>query len=265
MNKRRTVIIPVDHPLGNGVVILIGIGEPGLQGDILALQLCSGLRALQKAGAVPHNARYLPRADEAERGVAIGHSGVPGQIPGLFLLKEDAMDKAGRIVSAIVVTVRLTVKQQVVDVRVVFLHAVERRAHGVAAADHELCAALGGSAQGGLGLVCGVARGSLGVGGIAVRVGERLYALPQHGILAGFRAVGAGHQHDGLSAGQCGRRVHRAGRQRSRRSSGRLQCAAPARCWQPPYPCRRSALPAAPASEAVLRISSCGKGTPLVF
>ena len=117
------------------------------------------------------------------------------------------MDKAGRIVSAIVVAVRLAVKQQVVDVRVVFLHAVERRAHGVAAADHELCAALGGSAQGGLGLVCGVARGSLGVGGIAVRVGERLYALPQHGILAGFRAAGAGHQHDGLSAGQCGRRV----------------------------------------------------------
>ena len=115
---------------------------------------------------------HLLRADEAERGVAIGHSGVPGQIPGLFLLKEDAMDKTGRIVSAIVVAVRLAVKQQVVDVRVVFLHAVERRAHGVAAADHELCAALGGSAQGGLGLVCGVARGSLGVGGIAVRVGE---------------------------------------------------------------------------------------------
>ena len=68
-------------------------------------------------------------------------------------------------------------------------------------------AALGGSAQGGLGLVCGVARGSLGVGGIAVRVGKRLYALPQHGILAGFRAAGAGHQHDGLSARQCGRRV----------------------------------------------------------
>ena len=117
------------------------------------------------------------------------------------------MDKAGCIVSAIVVAVGLAVKQQVVDVRVVFLHTVERRAHGVAAADHELCAALGGSAQGGLGLVCGVARGRLGVGGIAVRVGKRLYALPQHGILAGFRAVGAGHQHDGLSAGQCGRRV----------------------------------------------------------
>ena len=127
---------------------------------------------------------------------------------------------------------------------------------------HELCAALGGSAQGGLGLICGVAHG---------RSGRRRYSRTywQTSVCPAtawhprrFRAAGpvtsATDSPPGSVAGSSGLvdkgRVIR---------QGRLQCA-PARCWQPPYPCRRSALPAAPASEAVLRISSCGKGTPLV-
>ena len=94
------------------------------------------------------------------------------------------------------------VKQQVMHIRVVFLNAVERLTHDLAAADHKLCTALGRSAQGSLGIIGGAARRRLAYGRVMVGIGKGLYALPQHGILAAVRAAGAGHQRDSLPARQ---------------------------------------------------------------
>lgn len=54
-DQRCSVIIPIDHPLGDGIIDRIRVGEPCLQAHALTLLLGSGLCALQKAGGVAHN------------------------------------------------------------------------------------------------------------------------------------------------------------------------------------------------------------------
>ena len=62
--------------------------------------------------------------------------------------------------------------RQVVYIGVVVLDAVECFARGLALADDKPCAALGGGTQGSFGIIGRITRGGIGIGGVAVRVGE---------------------------------------------------------------------------------------------
>ena len=95
------------------------------------------------------------------------------------------------------------------DIRVAALNPVEGRAHRVPTADNELCAAFCRSTQGRLGIICRISRGGLAFRRVAVGIGKGLHALPQHGIRAAFRALGACGQHNFSAAHRDQRRVLR--------------------------------------------------------
>ena len=99
------------------------------------------------------------------------------------------------------------VEQQVVYIGVVVLDAVcfaRSPRPGRRQALRRFSAA---ASQGSLGIIGRITRGGIGIGGVAVRVGEGLHALPQHGVCPVLCAGGACHQCNGLSACRDQRRV----------------------------------------------------------